>query len=89
MERIPIIFDKSQGAIHEQAVTEGNLKTTYRNSESEKPQKPEHGSQIESIKRLVKDGGSAAYLLYLQQADYLLREKLKAENSGVFDSNLA
>ena len=44
-------------------------------------------SPIQGIEQLVEEGGSAAYQLYQQQSEKMLRDRLIEQNSGVFLAN--
>lgn len=45
-------------------------------------------SPINNIAKLVEQEGSAAYLLYQQQSEKMLRDRLNEQNNGVYISNI-
>ena len=42
---------------------------------------------VDDIQKLVNEGGSSAYLLYLQQQEAENRKRWNEQNGGVFETN--
>ena len=74
--RMPTIFAKNKSVDQEANST---LKLNTDGTEE---------NPVLGIQQLVEEGGSAAYQLYQQQSEKMLRDRLIEQNNGVFMANI-
>ena len=78
--RMPTIFQKQKNKDDEDEVNSiQKINQSINSSDGD--------NAVDEIQKLVNQGGSSAYLLYLQQQDAEKRKNLKEQNGGVFEMN--